>query len=76
MKTREFVIPGFEAAVLLHHNDDWSGVAVIEWTDMSNQQHHVVKIPARILLQLSFQETKAWMLGEVGRALAKLQGGS
>jgi hypothetical protein len=76
MITREYRVPGFEAPVTVHRNEDWSGIVVIEWTDVVNQQHHRTQIPAQLLMWVSFKETKAWMLEEVGRALARLQGGS
>jgi hypothetical protein len=71
MKTREFIIPGFEFPVLVHHHEDWSGAIVIEWFD---QEHHHVEIPAAILLYLSINETKKWVLAEVEAAIDKLKG--
>jgi hypothetical protein len=76
MQTREYQVPGFEAPVIVHRNEDWSGVMVIEWTDVLKGQHHVITIPAKILLWASMQETKETLLNEVRHALHRFEGGS
>lgn len=43
-------------------------MAVIEWWD-DEANHHLVEIPAQIILLLSFTETKKWILSEIEHVL-------
>lgn len=76
MQTREFIIPGFEFPVLVHHHEDWSGTVVIEWSDPQREAHHHVEIPADILLYLSIHQTKQWVLAELEATIERLKGKS
>lgn len=76
MKTTEFIIRGFEYPILVHHHDDWSGSVVVEWIDNKHRTNHHVELPAAILLHLSINQTKDWVLAELEDAIANLKGDS
>jgi hypothetical protein len=75
MLTEEFVLSGFEFPVLVTHEEDWSGMAIIEWTDPHTQRHRLVEIPSEVLLFLSINQTKRWVLAELEAAIERLKGG-
>ncbi len=66
MKFKEYKLPGFDRPVFLHHNEDWSGMVIVEWWEDTFRR---VELPARLILALSFVETKQWMLTEIEGAL-------
>ena len=68
MQTREYQLPGFDHPVIVHRNDDWSGNVVVQWSD-AIASNHMTELPARLLLALSFKETKAYVLDQLGHAL-------
>lgn len=74
MKTEEFEIPGFEFPVRVTHRKDWSGMVQLEWIDVSSSCERLVEIPAAILLYLSINQTKSWVLAEVAQAIDNLKG--
>jgi len=74
MKTEEFEIPGFEFPVRVTHEEDWSGMVQLEWIDTSSSCERLVEIPAAILLYLSIDQTKNWVLAEVAHAIDNLKG--
>ena len=74
MVTEEFDIPGFEFPVRVTHEEDWSGMVQLEWIDASSSRQRLVEIPAGILLHLSINQTKSWVLAEVEHAIDKLKG--
>lgn len=63
MKTKEFSLPGFDRPVFVRHNDDWTGLAIVEWWD---DKYRRVEVPARLILMLSFGVTKHWILAHLG----------
>ncbi len=73
MKTEEYKLSGFEFPVLVHHEEDWSGMMVIEWADPHTNEHRLVEVPAGILLFLSIRETKTWVLAELEAAIERLK---
>lgn len=74
MKTEEFNIPGFEFPVRVTHEEDWSGMVRLEWIDTPSSRQRLVEIPAGILLYLSINQTKNWVLAEVEQAIDRLKG--
>lgn len=68
MKFKEYKVAGLDRPVLVHHQEDWAGEAIIEWWD---ETYHQVRLPAKILLMLSFTETKRWVLEQLEHALDK-----
>lgn len=59
MTCREFKLRGFDRPVFVHHNEDWSGVAIVEWWEDKFMR---AEVPARVILLLSFAVTKHWIL--------------
>ena len=74
MKTDKFTVSGFEFPVLVTHEDGWKGKVTIEWSDPLTKRHHLVEIPAEVLLHLSIRKTKEWVLAELADAIDKLKG--
>jgi hypothetical protein len=66
---KEFKVPGFDRPVFLLHNDDWSGMAAIEWWDHT---YHRIEIPAAVILMISFRESKQLILDGIELHLATL----
>lgn len=66
MTYEEFKLPGFERPVFVHHEEDWSGMAIIEWWDKKPVR---VEVPGRLLLALSFDATRTWVINEIEHAL-------
>lgn len=74
MKTEEFKIPGFEFPVRVTHKENWSGMVQLEWIEPRTSRQRLVEIPAEILLFLSINQTKDWVLAELALAIEKLKG--
>jgi len=75
MVTSNLAVPGFSEPVVIHRNDDWSGLVVVEWTDEQSRERHIVELPAQVFLWVSFKETKAVVVDELVNFLANLKGG-
>jgi len=75
MQSKEYTVPGFDLPVIVHHNDDWSGLVVIEWFDSREETYRHTEIPAAVILAISFRETRAMILSELETALEALKGG-
>ena len=71
-KTREFKLRGFQYPVFLHRLDDWSKMAIIQWTDEYTQEPCSAEIPAELLLRLSIEDTKRFVLNAVAHTIERL----
>jgi hypothetical protein len=72
MHTREHLLRGFADPVFVHRNSDWSGLAIIQWTDDYLHEQRSVEIPAALLVSLSIAETRDFVLNEVTATLERI----
>lgn len=79
MHTSHYTIEGY-GHVIVHHNGDWSGDAVVQWDPRSPQEvpgvvefDNVVTIPAPLLIALSKKAAKDAVIAHVIAAIETME---
>ena len=56
--------------VVVIHNGDWSGLAIIKWTEDGVEK--TVELPAKLLVKVGFRQAKTYVMEHIVSALEKV----
>jgi hypothetical protein len=71
MHSSEFKIKGYKGKVVVNHNGDWSGDAIVMYQEagvkgiLPDKEPQEVRVPGKLLIALALPVAKKFVIGEV-----------
>jgi len=56
--------------VLVIHNGDWSGLAILKWTEDGAEK--TVELPAKLLTKVGLKQAKAYVMDHIVTAMEQI----